>query len=81
MTKVFGAGVLAGAYKGKGLDRTLLTHAVSDEPVREGRLKREAGEAFCKRSLDLVDAMAWEPASAITCPQCLEIVRKKTAGQ
>jgi hypothetical protein len=79
MTKVFAAGVLAGAYKGGGLERTLLQHAVSDEPVREGRLKREPGEAFCDRKLDLVDSVMWEPSIAVTCPKCIEIVRKKTA--
>jgi hypothetical protein len=77
MTKVFGAGVLAGAYKGGGLERTLLVHAVSDEPVSEGRLKRNAGEAFCNRKLDLVDPFGWGPADTINCPKCLEIVQKK----
>lgn len=80
MTKVFGAGVLAGAYKGGGEYRTLLTHAVSDERVVEGRLKRERGEAFCNRKLDLVDPFGWEPADTINCPKCLEIVKKKLSS-
>ena len=75
MTKVFGAGVLAGAYKA-GVEGTLLIHAVSDERVAEGRLKREPGEAFCKRTLDLVDSMAWEASDAVTCPKCIEIVKR-----
>lgn len=80
-----GAGVLAGAYKGKDIsERATLTHAVADGPISVGRLKRDAGEAFCTSSLNeydgnLVDSGAWEAASNIDCPKCLEHVGRVMA--
>lgn len=75
---LFSAGVLAGAYRGGGLDRTLLSHAVSDAPVTLGRLKRAAGQAFCRPSLDMVDQGAWQQdAGTVTCPTCATILAAK----
>ncbi len=74
---IAGAGVLAAAYKGKDIsERALLVHAVCDEAFVDGRLHREAGEAFCNRKLDLVDAGGWQPTAEITCPRCAEILAR-----
>lgn len=74
---IAGAGVLAAAYRGKDLSqRALLVHAVSDKAVVLGRLRREAGEAFCNRKLDLVDEGGWQPAADVTCPKCAAILSR-----
>ena len=78
VSAIFSAGVLAGAYKAGRENATLLKHGVSNGPVREGRLKREYGEALCDRNIDTVDEGAWGPASEITCPKCKEIVARHT---
>lgn len=74
---LFAADVLAGAYRGGGMERTLLSHAVADTPVTLGRLKRDAGEAFCVKSLNLADCVVWEPVGTVTCPACLAILTAK----
>lgn len=75
--KLHAAGVLAGAYRGRNLsERNLLNHAVSDAPIRIGRLSRGYGEALCDRSLDMVDSGAWEDVAAVTCPKCVAIVAR-----
>jgi hypothetical protein len=74
---IAGAGVLAAAYRGKDIsERALLVHAVSDEPVARGRLRRDAREAFCDRKLDLVDEGGWQTEAEITCPKCLAILAR-----
>jgi Zn finger protein HypA/HybF involved in hydrogenase expression len=81
-TKVFAAGVLAGRYIGKDItERPLLNHAVSDTEVSEGRLKREPGEAFCSKKIELVDSVVWEDADQISCPKCKDIVARIMAKQ
>lgn len=73
------ASVLAGAYKGSDIsERETLRHVVPYESLTVGRLKREAGEALCRRSLDLVDSGAWRNVSQATCPKCLEILQRIT---
>lgn len=75
--KIFAAGVLAGAYRGKDISaRATLAHAVADRAFRIGRLAREEGEALCDRSLDLVDSCVWEAADKVTCPKCQEIAAR-----
>ena len=76
VSQIFAAGVLAGAYRAGRLEAVLLKHGTSNGPVREGRLKREYGEALCDRKINLVDEVIWEPASEITCPKCKEIVAR-----
>jgi hypothetical protein len=74
---IYADGVLAGAYRGKDIaGRTLLMHAVSDRRIQIGRLKREPGEAFCDRNLQV--AGCYEAGDKIDCPRCLEIVRRAT---
>lgn len=78
-----GAGILAGAYRGKDVSaRTLLTHAVSDAivPIKIGRGTRNFGEALCNRKYNdtttLVDLHGWVDRTEIDCPRCVEILTK-----
>jgi hypothetical protein len=74
-----GAGVLAGAYKGKDIaERVTLIHAASTVPVKKGRFSRQANQAFCRSSIDIVDPYGYAPPSTINCPACLEIVARLT---
>lgn len=80
---IYAAPVLAGAYKGKDIsDRTLLWHAVSDQPIAPpsafGRLRRGIDQALCNRSVDLADDSTWQGGAEITCSRCLEIVKRAT---
>lgn len=78
--KIFSGGVLAGAYRGRNLSaRTLLHHAVADQPFTAGRLQRGHGQAFCDKSIDMVDSGGWDATNNITCPRCQEIVRRLMA--
>jgi hypothetical protein len=77
--KIFAAGVLAGAYRGRDISlRATLSHAVADRSFKIGRLARTEGEAFCDRSLDLVDLAVWEEGTAVTCPRCQNIMTRLT---
>ena len=74
-----GAGVLAGAYRGKDIGkRTLLTHAVPIRDIASGKLRRKAGEALCDRKLsdatNLVDEGGWVNVAEVTCPKCLDVM-------
>lgn len=72
---IFGASVLAGAYRGKDISqRAMLTHAAALVPIRASRFKREGDRAFCKPSVDIGDRYGWDGGVAINCPACLEIV-------
>lgn len=82
---VYAAGVLAGAYGFKGRrggfdeNKTMLLHAVSDADFTVGRLKREAGEAFCNKNLstatNLADSGSWESdVKKVDCPKCVGIL-------
>lgn len=78
---VFAASILGGAYKGKDIaERMTLRHAVSDMPFAIGRIKRDDGEAFCDRKYStattLADSFSWQEATEVTCPRCLEILRR-----
>jgi hypothetical protein len=76
---IYAAGVLAGAYKGRDIGvRDLLSHAVSDVPIEFGRLKRNEGEAFCNRSIDVVDSGDWKSGLEISCARCQKIVDRMT---
>lgn len=72
---IFGAPVLAGAYRGRDIgQRVTLTHAAALVPIHAGRFKRDSDRAFCKPSIDISDRYGWESGIAIDCPKCLEIV-------
>ena len=79
---LYTAHLLGGAYKGKRADLSvILAHAVSDQPIRIGRLKRDEGEALCNKNYNtsstLADSASWEPGVAqVTCPKCLEILAR-----
>lgn len=74
---IYAAGVLAGAYRGRDISaRELLKHAVADAPIAIGRLKRDAGEALCDRSIHVVDSEQWEPITKVTCPRCKTLLRR-----
>lgn len=76
MARIKGTAVFAAAYI--KLDKTLI-HACADEDFVHGRLKREAGEAFCDRKLNTVakeDSYGFEPIETISCPRCLQIISK-----
>ncbi len=80
MPTVYAAWMLGGSYKGKNrpLD-TILAHAVCKEPIHIGRLKRDAGEAFCNKKYNtstgnLSDEDSWESESSVTCPKCRETI-------
>ena len=80
---IYAAPVLAGAYRGKDIsNRTLLWHAVSDQPIAPpsafGRLRRDIDQALCNRAVDLADDSTWKGGDAITCPKCIEIVKRAT---
>ncbi len=68
------AEVIAGAYSSRH-PTVVLTHAVADTPFQFGRLRRDRGEAFCVRALDLADPGAWDQ-EPIDCPQCLTILSR-----
>jgi hypothetical protein len=75
MIAVFGAPVLAGAYRGKDIaQRATLTHAAALVPIAAGRFRRDADRALCKPSVDICDRYGWDDGTAIDCPRCLEIV-------
>lgn len=71
---IYSSSVLAGAYKGS--DKIMLTHATSDEAITLGKMKRESGEAFCNKKLNLADSCVYEAVSEVTCPKCLEILAR-----
>lgn len=71
--------MLAASYIGE--DRTQLAHAVSDEPIVLGRVKRDSGEAICSKRYNdtdgnLADSATWIALSGVTCPRCMEILRR-----
>lgn len=73
---------LGGNYRGKNADlKSILHHAVSDEPITIGRMKREPGEAFCSKVLYNEDSYSWENGTKIDCPKCVEIVNRLAAGK
>lgn len=81
---IYAASILAGAYKGKDIsERVLLRHAVSDAAITIGRLKRDDGEALCDRqqstATNLADSCTWQEVALVTCPRCLDILRRLSA--
>jgi hypothetical protein len=68
-------GVLAGAYKGKGIDRTTLSHSVGmDATGRDVKV-------LCRGvKLDNVpDPFGYEEGELPTCPTCAERLARATA--
>lgn len=78
--------MLAGSFRGADFAGRYVHHAVCDGPVKEGRLKRDAGEAFCNRRINdvdgnLSDSGGWsDNVSEIDCPRCLEILHRLKAS-
>ena len=75
MPKVYAAPVFAAAYLPSHEGRYLM-HAVADDTVREGRLKREAGQAFCGVKNVSDDTYSWEAADQVTCEKCKSILKR-----
>ena len=76
MPKFYSAGVLASAYADlKG--SVMLSHAVS-EGFSNGRLVRDYGTALCSKKLNLADRCMWDDVGKVTCPICIEIVKRNS---
>ena len=64
--------ILAAAYRGKSTsERTLLTHIVASEDIVFGRLKRQAGEPLCNKSINVCGQFG--DVEKADCPRCKEI--------